>query len=124
MLTQENELKDFHLLRTQFITALLAVLLIALFGISYLWRNRVKLKQQAELESTKALLKDAQLQAVITSQEEERRRFAADLHDGMGQMISALRLNLSNEPVPASKVEEAVDILNEMNVEIRKLHST
>ncbi|NOT75576.1 MAG: tetratricopeptide repeat protein [Cyclobacteriaceae bacterium] len=121
LLTQENELKDFHLLRTQFITALLAVLLIALFGISYLWRNRVKLKQQAELESTKALLKDAQLQAVITSQEEERRRFAADLHDGMGQMISALRLNLSNEPVPASKVEEAVDILNEMNVEIRKI---
>ncbi len=36
-------------------------------------------------------------------------------------MISALRLNLSHEPIQKSKVDEAVDILNEMNVEIRKI---
>jgi len=121
LLTQENELKDFHLLRTEFIVVLLAFLLIGLIGFGYLWRNRIKLKQQAELESTRSQLKDAQLGAVIISQEEERRRFAADLHDGMGQMISALRLNLSHEPVQKTKVDEAVDILNEMNVEIRKI---
>ncbi len=121
LLTQENELKDFHLLRTQFITVLLAILLIAVVVVGYLWRNRIKLKQQAELESTKAQLKDMQLQAVITSQEDERRRFAADLHDGMGQMISALRLNLSYDSIQKAKVDEAVDILNEMNVEIRKI---
>ena len=114
-------MKDFHLLRNQFITILLALLLMGVVGVSYLWRNRIKLKQQAELETTKAILKDAQLQAVITSQEEERRRFAADLHDGMGQMISALRLNLSHDPVQKNKITEAVGILNEMNVEIRKI---
>jgi signal transduction histidine kinase len=40
----------------------------------------------AEIAFTRSELKTAQLKAVITSQEEERRRFAADLHDGMGQM--------------------------------------
>lgn len=121
LLTHENELKDFNLLRIQFITLLLAVLLVGLIVVGYLWRNRIKLKQQADIEATKALLKDAQLQAVITSQEDERRRFAADLHDGMGQMISALRLNLSYDPVQKNKVDEAVNILNDMNVEIRKI---
>lgn len=121
LLTQENQIKDFRLFRNELITVSLAIVLIALVGVGYLWRNRIKLKQQAELESTRAVLKDAQLRAVIGSQEDERRRFAADLHDGMGQMISALRLNLSHTPVQQSKVEEAVNILNEMNVEIRKI---
>lgn len=121
LLTQENQIKDFRLFRIELITASLAIAVIALIGIGYLWRNRIKLKQQAELESTRAILKDDQLRAVIASQEDERRRFAADLHDGMGQMISALRLNLSHTPVQQGKVEEAVSILNEMNVEIRKI---
>ncbi len=75
LLTQENELKDFHLLRTEFIIVLLAVLLIGLIGFGYLWRNRIKLKQYAELESTRAQLKEAQLGAVITL----RKKNAEDL---------------------------------------------
>lgn len=120
-LTQQNQLKDLQLRQNQFFTASLAVLLLAIVAFGFLWRNRLKLKQRAEIEMAKTAMKENQLKAVITSQEDERRRFAADLHDGMGQMISALRLNLSNNPVPVNKVEEAVDILNEMNVEIRKI---
>lgn len=121
LLTQENQLKDFRNTRNELIIVLMAVLLLGLVGLGWLWRTRTRLKQEAEIASTKNELKTAQLKAVITSQEEERRRFAADLHDGMGQMISALRLNLSHDPVQQSKVEEAVGILNEMNVEIRKI---
>lgn len=120
-LTQENQLKDFRNTRNELIIVLMTVLLLGLMGLGWLWRNRTQLKQEAEIASTRSELKTAQLKAVITSQEEERRRFAADLHDGMGQMISALRLNLSHDPVQQSKVEEAVGILNEMNVEIRKI---
>jgi signal transduction histidine kinase len=121
LLTQQNQLKDFRNTRNELIIVLMAVLLLGLAGLGLLWRNRTQLKQQAEIASTKNELKTAQLKAVITSQEEERRRFAADLHDGMGQMISALRLNLSHDPVQQTKVHEAVGILNEMNVEIRKI---
>lgn len=121
LLTHENEIKDFRLQRNQLITVSLVVVLLGLVGVGYLWRNRIQLKQQAELEATRTALKEVQLQAVITSQEDERKRFAADLHDGMGQMISALRLNLSHVPAQQNKVDEAVSILNEMNVEIRKI---
>jgi signal transduction histidine kinase len=79
------------------------------------------LKQKAELEETKASLRAAQLTAVITSQEAERKRFAADLHDGLGQLISAVRLNLSKEQVEKRSLDQAVEVLNEMNSEIRNI---
>jgi signal transduction histidine kinase len=61
------------------------------------------------------------LKAVIGSQEEERKRFAADLHDGLGQMISALRLSLSHDQVEKSALQHALQVLNDMNSEIRNI---
>jgi signal transduction histidine kinase len=66
-------------------------------------------------------LRESQLQAVITSQEEERKRFAADLHDGLGQIISAVRLSLSKENPEKDIVDHALGLLNDMNVEIRNI---
>lgn len=120
-LQQENELKDTLLARNRVVMISLAALAIALVVVGYLVRNRMSLKQKAELEETKAALRELQLHAVITSQEEERRRFASDLHDGLGQLISAVKLNLSKEEVEKRSVAQAVEVLNEMNVEIRNI---
>jgi signal transduction histidine kinase len=120
-LRQENELKDSRNDRNVALVAMLILLLTALLVFGYMWRNRMALKQKAELEETKASLREAQLAAVITSQEAERKRFAADLHDGLGQLISAVRLNLSKEQVEKRSLDQAVEVLNEMNSEIRNI---
>jgi len=99
----------------------LVLLLVALVGIGLLLRNRTKLKQQADLEAARAELRQQQLQAVIGSQEEERKRFAADLHDGLGQMISAMRLGLSKNKIDTSSVQYALGLMNDMNLEIRNI---
>jgi two-component system NarL family sensor kinase len=121
LLRQENELKDSRLERNQFMVTSLVAIISGLIILGFLWRNRMKLKQKVEIESTKAALRESQLQAVISSQEEERKRFAADLHDGMGQLISAVKLNLSKESVEKKSVDQAVEVLNEMNTEIRNI---
>lgn len=120
-LRQENDLKDSRLERNQALVAGLVLLVTALIVLGYLIRNRLTLKQKVELEETKASLRAAQLTAVITSQEAERKRFAADLHDGLGQLISAVRLNLSKEHVEKRSLDQAVEVLNEMNSEIRNI---
>lgn len=120
-LRQENDLKDARLETNQALTAGLVLLVSALIVLGYMIRNRMTLKQKAELEETKATLRAAQLTAVITSQESERKRFAADLHDGLGQLISAVRLNLSKENVEKRSLDQAVEVLNEMNSEIRNI---
>ena len=121
ILRQENDLKDSRLERNQALVAGLGLLVTALIVLGYLVRNRMTLKQKVELEETKASLRAAQLTAVITSQEAERKRFAADLHDGLGQLISAVRLNLSKEQVEKRSLDQAVEVLNEMNSEIRNI---
>jgi signal transduction histidine kinase len=121
VLKQENEIKDSRLNQSLLAIFLLLAILGAIIAFGYLWKNRLKLKQQAELQTTRAALRESQLKAVIGSQEEERKRFAADLHDGFGQMISALRLSLSREVVEKPTVDHALDVLNDMNVEIRNI---
>jgi signal transduction histidine kinase len=121
LLIKDNELKDINIRENSFKIVGLLLLLVVLVSFGLLWQNRVKLKQQAALNSARAELRQLQLQAVIASQEEERKRFAADLHDGFGQMISALRLGLSRETPDGSAIKFALGLLNEMNVEIRNI---
>ncbi|MCW5912750.1 MAG: tetratricopeptide repeat protein [Cyclobacteriaceae bacterium] len=121
LLKQENEVKDTKLTQSMQAIVILLVVLGLILALGYLWKNRLQLKQQAELQSTRAALRESQLKAVIASQEEERKRFAADLHDGFGQMISALRLTLSKEKIERPTVEHALSVLNEMNLEIRNI---
>jgi len=55
----------------------------------------MRAKRRAQDESNLAVLheKEKGLTDIINAQEEERRRVAKDLHDGVGQQISALSLN-------------------------------
>lgn len=120
-LKQINELKDVRLNQSIITIILLVAILGGILTFGFLWKNRITLKQQAELQATRASLRESQLKAVIASQEEERKRFAADLHDGFGQMISALRLSLSNEKVDEDALHHALGVLNDMNIEIRNI---
>lgn len=120
-LQQVNELKDARLNKSIITIILLMAILGGILTFGFMWKNRITLKQQAELQATRASLRESQLSAVIASQEEERKRFAADLHDGFGQMISALRLSLSNETVDEGALHHALGVLNDMNIEIRNI---
>lgn len=57
--------------------------------------KRHNLKKEAQLQS--AIMKQQELatKAVLEAEENERQRIAKDLHDGVGQMMSAAKMNLS-----------------------------
>ncbi|MBI3218815.1 MAG: tetratricopeptide repeat protein [Bacteroidetes bacterium] len=120
-LKQDNDLKDARLNQNRLLIISLGGVLLGGLALGFMYRTRIQLKQNAELEATRASLRESQLQAVISSQEEERKRFAADLHDGLGQMISAVRLGLSKENVEKNSVNYALSLLNDMNAEIRDI---
>jgi signal transduction histidine kinase/tetratricopeptide (TPR) repeat protein len=126
-LNQENELKTATIQRNYFsIGGLLA--LIALIVLTfYLWRYREVQKQKAVFQEQKVRLREAQVKAVIESQESERKRFAEDLHDGMGQLISALHLNIhslkqNRETANRDRLfENSEQILADIHSEIRNI---
>jgi two-component system, NarL family, sensor kinase len=65
----------------------------SLLGYSYY--RRYRLRQQARLQQEIMKQQELATRAVIEAEEEERQRIARDLHDGIGQMMSAAKMNLS-----------------------------
>lgn len=68
-------------------------LALALLGWSYY--RRYRLQQQAQLQAEILHQQSLATRAVLEAEEKERRRIAADLHDGVGQVMSAAKMNLS-----------------------------
>jgi len=80
--------------RNQIALAAVTVALILLITIGWLYRNRLKKAQELALEKEKLKTQTVAMNASISSQEKERARYARDLHDGFGQLISTLKIHL------------------------------
>lgn len=57
--------------------------------------RRYQWKQEAKLQATVLKQQEEATRAVLEAEENERQRIAKDLHDGVGQMMSAAKMNLS-----------------------------
>jgi signal transduction histidine kinase len=68
-------------------------LLILLLSVSYYKRS--KLKSEKHLQKVLMEQQDIATKSVIVAEENERKRIASDLHDGVGQMMSVAKMNLS-----------------------------
>ncbi|MFY0600416.1 MAG: sensor histidine kinase [Cyclobacteriaceae bacterium] len=109
--------------KNKILVSSLAAILVFLILTGVLWRNRMILKREKLLEQEKLKIREMQIEAAIASQESERKRFARDLHDGFGQMISVLNLNLKSLEKGTSSKEEVFEnsskVLDEMYKELK-----
>ncbi|MFZ4057736.1 MAG: tetratricopeptide repeat protein [Ferruginibacter sp.] len=69
------------------------LILSTLLGFSYHRRNQLRQEKRLQFEIIKQ--QDFATKAIIEAEENERKRIAGDLHDGIGQMMSAAKMNLS-----------------------------
>lgn len=130
-LEQEKEVQSLTLQRNRLVQGGLALALVLMLMLGFTVQSRNKARQQATIEALEVKLKEEQITAVIRSQENERKRFAEDLHDGFGQLISALKLNISQldaeNPKPISREDRekmyrnSVLILDDMYGEVRNI---
>lgn len=102
----------------------LVIVVVLVVVILFLIRSDLKRKQEVLKKEYELSVREAFIAASIQSQEHERKRFAQDLHDGMGQLISALRfIVVSRDTVSSGNGDErmakAEYILNDMHREIR-----
>lgn len=83
-------IKDRKLLTATFVITLLLLSLGSLY-----FHARYRIKKQKEIDEKLVTEKQKQFEAVIEAEEKERKRIAGDLHDGVGQTMSAAKINLS-----------------------------
>lgn len=90
----------------------------------FFYRNRLNKQKIKQLEQEKQLVAT---QALLDGETAERSRLARDLHDGLGGLLSVLRLNLNEiKRTSLDKEDEmyfakVLKILDESNKELRRI---
>jgi signal transduction histidine kinase len=74
-------------------TLVVVVLITGLFFFVIIYQRKM-IKNQVQLRRMQDVQQQDLLQAVIETQETERKRLAEDLHDSVGQVLSAIKLKL------------------------------
>ena len=91
-LTEQKQELDYR--NRVIIYTILASFIVFLMLLVLLQRSRQKsIRKQNEIQIQH---KQEQIAAVITAQEEERSRIAKDLHDGIGQQLSSIKMAVQN----------------------------
>lgn len=90
---------------------ILLISIAALFLIFYVLYMRYRYKQKTLLSNTLLKEQDIRSKAVIEAEENERIRIARELHDGVGQHLSAVKLNISNLQANLNLKEEQQKIM-------------
>lgn len=87
-------------------------------------RKRTQLKiEQLTRQNFEERMRQKKLQAsqIVEGQEEERKRIAKDIHDGIGQMLTALRFNIESIDLKNSeKTAEKISYLKELTADLIK----
>lgn len=85
--------------------------------------NAQLLENQQKMNTELKLLEQKRLETIVETQEKERKRIAADLHDHLGQMLALVRLNFSRleEDIRSQLFEETCQLLDESCSEVRRI---
>ncbi len=94
ILSQEAAIRELRLKQRNILWAGSVILLSSAALVIYFTQNRRKLKAEARLQGELFLQQQQAAREVLYAEERERRRIATDLHDGVGQLLSAALLNL------------------------------
>jgi signal transduction histidine kinase len=137
-LEDEKRIKDIQISkRQQWIYSLLSIIALLLVLASFIqinYRNKRKLAEQdaklkekhiQQLEKEKQLLAT---QSVLQGEEAERGRLAKDLHDGLGGLLSGVKLSLTGLKVNyalsdenVKKFDHTLDLLDSSIKEMRRI---
>jgi signal transduction histidine kinase len=91
--------------------------------------NSYRLKQKNKYHQAINRQQNELFNAIVTTQDQERKRIAQDLHDGLGSVLSAAKLKLSSLeeskktmlPNELDKYQASLDLLDEASTELRNI---
>jgi two-component system, NarL family, sensor kinase len=131
-LEKDNLQKDLNLRkrtsqRNTFLFGGLAMVVLALFVLIYLRQRAAKEKIIAaqkirQLEDEKKMMG---VKLLVEGQEEERKRIATELHDGLGVLLSATKMQIAllsdKNPEHKEMVDKAARMLEQASGDVRKI---
>jgi two-component system NarL family sensor kinase len=106
--------------------AWISLVTLGIVILFYLYK-RYKQKQIQEFSKKMLQQKELYLKAIVETQEDERKRIAKDLHDGIGQTLSGIKLSLVNivshmpEAMEKDKLSELSQVVDAACIDVRSI---
>jgi two-component system NarL family sensor kinase len=110
-----------------------ALLLIGILGSLYSVNRHKQQLQAKKIQIMQQEQEILQLMALMKGEEQERTRLARELHDGIGGMLAAIKMNFStlrnqcepllreyNAPLRPGSFQNIMDLISEASVEVRE----
>ena len=121
--------KDREIARQQQIRNILIGSFIFLLIVLLLLYNSYRLKQKHKYQKELNRQQNELFNAIVTTQDQERKRIAQDIHDSLGSVLSAAKLKLSSlqeientfSPDQYEKYKASLGLLDEASTELRNI---
>lgn len=114
LLSKDNRIKALT------ITAIL-IAFVTVGGAAFAYYNRQKLKQENRIQAEIHKQREIATKAIFEGEQNERIRIARDLHDGIGQMLSVVKMNLSTISPADKNVEGTANLVDKTIAEVRTI---
>lgn len=123
MLKSEAEIRGLELSQTRNLVIFIAVLSLLLVVALILFTSRQRFKLKAELANEREKRQKARIRAVIDGEEQERKRIAQDLHDGLGQLLSTARMTVSSldDEQENERIQNSIQLIDTAVQEVRTI---
>ena len=127
LIRHEKEVAEINLRQRKTEILLLVFIIISITGAGIFVFYRHRQRQKAALAAEMLHQHDLRMKAVLQVQEDERRRIAKELHDGVGQKLSGIKLNFQSLLPTAAKNENCANLitleklLDEASTEVRTI---
>lgn len=129
LLNKQNTIQQLEITKRNTTIAIIAALLIMVLLMGYLFYTRYRLRQKAVLQAEVMKQQDMATKGIIEAEERERKRIAAELHDGVGQLFTTVKMNMEilierfliKQPDADILAEKTMAIVDESCVEVRSI---
>jgi two-component system NarL family sensor kinase len=129
LLKEENVIQKLSISRKNRSLFILVLSFLASVLLGVLFYGRYKHKQEAILQGEVLKQQDIASKRIIEAEEAERKRIAGDLHDGIGQLFSTVKMNLetlidryiTTAPDAIVLAEKTMAMVDESCTEVRSI---
>lgn len=95
-LSQQNQIQELAIQRKNGLILGGVAVVFLLLILTYFFVSQLRAKQKQRMAEAVLIERDKGIAAMFKGIEEERKRIAQDLHDGVGQQLSGLKLSMSH----------------------------
>lgn len=124
---KEKEYSEVKLSQRKTQIWLLIFVFISITGAGIFLFYRHQQRQEATVQAERLTEQETRMKAVFQAQEEERRRIAKELHDGVGQTISAIKMNYqslvknSEDALVSQDFQQIEKMIDHVGAEVRSI---